>query len=197
MAGGAATGAGAGATGAAGGAIWAGAVWAGAGAVILSGQYQLYLYWNQAQRESFCDWFLLPSLALGLVYVALIARVTRASVLEVLSEDYVRTARSKGVMERVIVNRHDTVIGHWIAHDGGWERDEIELLRWITSACYGTEPKVEILDIGANIGTHTIAFARFPFPQVTVHAFEAQRIVFQMLAAEMALRPRVSPWLPT
>jgi hypothetical protein len=38
--------------------------WAAAGWVALAGQYALYLYWNQAQRESFCDWFLLPSLAL-------------------------------------------------------------------------------------------------------------------------------------
>jgi hypothetical protein len=38
--------------------------WAAAGWVVLAGQYGLYLYWNQAQRESFCDWFLLPSLTL-------------------------------------------------------------------------------------------------------------------------------------
>lgn len=44
-------------------------------------------------------WFshlLLPALALGLAYLALIARITRASMLEVLSEDYIRTARAKG-----------------------------------------------------------------------------------------------------
>ncbi len=39
---------------------------------------------------------LLPALALGLAYLALIARITRASVLEVLAEDYIRTARAKG-----------------------------------------------------------------------------------------------------
>ncbi|MBN9160709.1 MAG: hypothetical protein BGO98_00010 [Myxococcales bacterium 68-20] len=38
--------------------------WALAAWVVLSGQYALFLYWNQAQRESFCDWFLLPSIAL-------------------------------------------------------------------------------------------------------------------------------------
>lgn len=38
--------------------------WALAAWVVLAGQYALYLYWNQAQRESFCDWFLLPSIAL-------------------------------------------------------------------------------------------------------------------------------------
>lgn len=42
------------------------AAWAAAGWVILSGQYHLYLYWNQAQRESFCDWFFLPALGLQL-----------------------------------------------------------------------------------------------------------------------------------
>jgi hypothetical protein len=40
------------------------AAWAAAGWVILSGQYQLYLYWNQAQRETFCDWFLVPAIGL-------------------------------------------------------------------------------------------------------------------------------------
>jgi hypothetical protein len=38
--------------------------WAAAAWVLLSGQYHVYLYWNQAQRESFCDWFLIPSVAL-------------------------------------------------------------------------------------------------------------------------------------
>lgn len=39
----------------------------------------------------------LPSLALGLIYASLIARITRASMLEVLGQDYIRTARAKGV----------------------------------------------------------------------------------------------------
>ena len=42
----------------------------------------------------------LPAFALGMVYMALIARITRASMLEVLSEDYIRTARAKGVATR-------------------------------------------------------------------------------------------------
>jgi hypothetical protein len=40
--------------------------WAFAAWVLLSAQYVMYLYWDQAQRESFCDWFLLPGLALQL-----------------------------------------------------------------------------------------------------------------------------------
>jgi hypothetical protein len=50
------------------------AAWAFAGWVVLAGQYALYLYWNQAQRESFCDWFLLPSLALQIARPARSAR---------------------------------------------------------------------------------------------------------------------------
>jgi peptide/nickel transport system permease protein len=54
-------------------------------------------------------WFmslLLPSIALGLIYIALIARVTRAALLEVLSLDYVRTARAKGLGEGSILFVH-------------------------------------------------------------------------------------------
>ena len=48
----------------------------------------------------------LPSVALALLYSALIARITRASVLEVLTEDYIRTARAKGLASSVVLMRH-------------------------------------------------------------------------------------------
>jgi peptide/nickel transport system permease protein len=48
----------------------------------------------------------LPAFTLGLVNLALYVRLTRASMLEVLSQDYVRTARAKGVEERRVVRRH-------------------------------------------------------------------------------------------
>ena len=48
----------------------------------------------------------LPTIALGALPAAYLARVTRASVLEVLDEDYVRTARAKGLRENVILIRH-------------------------------------------------------------------------------------------
>lgn len=49
---------------------------------------------------------ILPSVALGLIYIALIARITRAAMLEVLSQDYVRTAKAKGVGQRAILFVH-------------------------------------------------------------------------------------------
>jgi ABC-type dipeptide/oligopeptide/nickel transport system permease component len=54
------------------------------------------------------DWrrVVLPTVSLGLLPMAFIARITRASMLEVLQQDYVRTARSKGLAEWVIIIRH-------------------------------------------------------------------------------------------
>ena len=66
----------------------------------------------------------LPWVSLATIYVALIARVTRASVSEALTEDYIRTARAKGVTEQAVLLRHSlanaavpivTVIGIGIA----------------------------------------------------------------------------------
>ena len=48
----------------------------------------------------------LPSTALGTVYIALIARITRASMLDVLSQDYVRTAQAKGLSPREVLTGH-------------------------------------------------------------------------------------------
>lgn len=49
---------------------------------------------------------ILPALTLSTIYIALIARMTRANMLEVLGEDYIRTARAKGAPERIVLFRH-------------------------------------------------------------------------------------------
>ncbi len=49
---------------------------------------------------------LLPSITLGAAYAAYIARLTRSGLLEVLSQDYIRTARAKGLPERVVILKH-------------------------------------------------------------------------------------------
>jgi peptide/nickel transport system permease protein len=54
----------------------------------------------------FLHHLILPSLTLSVIYIALIARVTRASVLEALGEDYIRTARAKGLPELRVLVRH-------------------------------------------------------------------------------------------
>lgn len=59
--------------------------------------------------DGFGPWLthlVLPSVTLSVIYIALIARVTRAAVLETLGEDYIRTARAKGLPERRVLMRH-------------------------------------------------------------------------------------------
>jgi peptide/nickel transport system permease protein len=54
----------------------------------------------------FLERSLLPALTVATIYIALIARMTRASMLDVLGEDYVRTARAKGLPEKIVLFRH-------------------------------------------------------------------------------------------
>ena len=60
-------------------------------------------------REGVWPWLrhlILPSIALGTIYIALIARITRATMLEVLAQDYVRTAHAKGLAPVAVLLRH-------------------------------------------------------------------------------------------
>jgi len=59
--------------------------------------------WVDAVRH-----LILPAIALGTIPLAIIARITRSSLLEVLGQDYVRTARAKGLRERGVIIRHAT-----------------------------------------------------------------------------------------
>ncbi len=59
--------------------------------------------------ESVGEYFkhlLMPGISLGIIYAAMIARMTRASMLEVLGMDFIRTARAKGLKNRVVILRH-------------------------------------------------------------------------------------------
>ncbi len=55
---------------------------------------------------AFASHMVLPSITLGLFYAALVARITRASMLDVLSQDYVRTAQAKGLSNREVLIGH-------------------------------------------------------------------------------------------
>ncbi|MSQ55398.1 MAG: ABC transporter permease, partial [Betaproteobacteria bacterium] len=83
-------------------------------AYILILVFSIELDWLPVQgyrpiREGLWEWFrhlVLPSAALGTVYIALIARITRASMLEVLAQDYVRTAQAKGLSPGAVLAGH-------------------------------------------------------------------------------------------
>ncbi len=65
---------------------------------LITGQWEVF--WDAATH------LILPTLALSTIPLAIIARITRSSLLEVLSRDYIRTARAKGVRERTVVREH-------------------------------------------------------------------------------------------
>jgi peptide/nickel transport system permease protein len=76
--------------------------------------FSVQLEWLPVQgyrplKEGMWPWLshlILPSIALGTVYMALIARITRAAMLDVLSQDYIRTANAKGLAPRAVLTRH-------------------------------------------------------------------------------------------
>ena len=76
--------------------------------------FALKLDWLPVQgytpiAQGIWPWFknlVLPSITLGTVYIALIARITRATMLEVLQQDYIRTARSKGLAQNSVLYLH-------------------------------------------------------------------------------------------
>jgi peptide/nickel transport system permease protein len=61
---------------------------------------------NWTALRNILSHMILPAATLAVVQLALIARLTRSSMLEVLNQDYVRTARAKGLVERIVVFRH-------------------------------------------------------------------------------------------
>ena len=83
-------------------------------AYLLAYVFALELEWLPAQgytpiSEGLWPWLenlILPAVALGCVYIALIARITRAAMLEVLQQDYIRTARAKGIGQGGILFVH-------------------------------------------------------------------------------------------
>src|SRR5438093_188744 len=77
--------------------------WSGLLLILL---FSLTLGWLPITASGGLRALILPAVTLAAPAAAVLARVTRASVLEVLRQDYVRTARAKGVSERLVVYRH-------------------------------------------------------------------------------------------
>jgi len=66
------------------------------------------VYYNSGWTGSWgtIDQIVVPGFALGFPYASIVARLTRASMLEVIRQDYVRTARAKGLTDRIVIVRH-------------------------------------------------------------------------------------------
>ncbi len=82
---------------------------------------------------------------------------------------------------KLLFNKNDRYIGKSLDIYGEFSEAEVELFRQIV------QPGAVVVEVGANIGTHTLFFARQVGHSGTVIAFEPQRFVFQCLCANMAL----------
>lgn len=81
----------------------------------------------------------------------------------------------------MIYNKNDTYIGRSLEKYGEFSQGEARLFRQVV------KPGQVVVEVGANIGAHTVLLALLTGPRGRVHAFEPQRLVFQMLAGNMAI----------
>src|SRR5258706_251472 len=97
-------------------------------AYLLAYVFALQLEWLPVQgytplSQGFWPWLenlILPSIALGCVYIALIARITRATMLEVLSQDYIKTARATASSDSRATIPLSRRVGHWSSSCCSW-----------------------------------------------------------------------------
>ena len=87
----------------------------------------------------------------------------------------------------MIINTNDRYIGRSIETYGAWAADDIELIKSIIQIQLEEKKSVKFYDVGANIGTHTVALAREFGNSISVRSFEAQRQIYYMLCGNVAL----------
>ena len=75
-------------------------------ALMLQLLFSVQLRWLPATGMGGIEHLIMPSITLGMASAALMARITRSSVLDVLRQDFITTARAKGVTERMVIYKH-------------------------------------------------------------------------------------------
>lgn len=96
-----------------------------------------------------------------------------------IRNDYIAVKKCKH--GTFIYNINDTFIGRSLDLYGEWAETELQILSQVLSS--GNT----ILDVGANIGTHTVFFATKVGPKGRVISFEPQRLIYQMLCGNVAI----------
>ena len=86
----------------------------------------------------------------------------------------------------LIINVND-FIGRNVVQNGYWAKADIALMQQILGKRLAGKERLRIYDVGANIGAHTLAFAKVAPGRVAIRAFEAQRQIFYMLCGNVAI----------
>jgi FkbM family methyltransferase len=87
----------------------------------------------------------------------------------------------------MIINANDQYIGRSIEVYGAWAQDDIDLIKSLIELLATKKEKVVFYDVGANIGTHTVALAKTFGDRISVRSFEAQRQVYYVLCGNIAV----------
>jgi FkbM family methyltransferase len=87
----------------------------------------------------------------------------------------------------IIINVFDRFIGRGIIEHGYWSSDDIEIIKNFLSWRLNARSEVVFYDVGANIGTHSLAIGKSFGSKVLVRSFEAQRAIFYMLCGSIAI----------
>jgi FkbM family methyltransferase len=86
-----------------------------------------------------------------------------------------------------IINKNDLGVGWQLSEYGTYDPNELEALKGLFSIIRDIKPNLVALDVGANIGIHSVVLSGQVGPKGIVYAFEAQRIIFNMLAGNIAI----------
>ena len=87
----------------------------------------------------------------------------------------------------MIINANDQYIGRSIELYGAWAQEDIDLIGGLIELLLQNKSKITFYDVGANIGTHTVAVARRFAERVAMRSFEAQRQVYYVLCGNVAI----------
>lgn len=87
----------------------------------------------------------------------------------------------------MIINANDQYIGRSIEVYGAWAKDDIDLIASLLNLLLQEKPSLTFYDVGANIGTHTVALARTFGDKIRIKSFEAQRQVYYILCGNVAI----------
>lgn len=86
-----------------------------------------------------------------------------------------------------IINRNDLGVGWQLSQYGTYDPHELQAIKELFRVLRNITPNLLALDIGANIGVHSVSLSESVGSNGVIYAFEAQRIVFNMLAGNVAL----------
>lgn len=87
----------------------------------------------------------------------------------------------------IIINVNDSGVGKSICQTGYWANDDIEIIKTLANFLLEKKEKIIFYDVGANIGTHSLALSKTFKDKIKIRAFEAQRQIFNMMCGTIAI----------